>query len=102
MSKQTFQPFSVSTGQDSYGQRSDFSGFPERCDEQADVGPNCPLKTSDLPAPMPMAEFDHCCGQHRWGTALEDQRTDYANYCENCPLLIERRRERVLRAGRAL
>lgn len=51
---------------------------------------------------MPMAEFNDCCGQHRWGTAIEDQGTDYANHCENCPLLIERRRERVLQTARAL
>lgn len=51
--------------------------------------------------PMPMAEFDDCCGQYRWGTALEDQGGDHANHCENCPILIERR-ERVLRAGRAM
>ena len=101
MSESLRRTLSVSTGHDSYGQRSDFSGFPGRCDEQADVGPNCPLKTSDLPAPMPMAEFDGCCGQYRWGTALEDQGTEYANHCENCPLLIERRRERVLRMARA-
>jgi hypothetical protein len=92
MSNTTPGPLSVSTGHNSYGQRSDFSGFPERCNEQADVGLNCSLKTP--PAPMPMAELDDCCGQHRWGTALQD--------CENCPLLIERRRDRVLQSARAL
>lgn len=52
---------------------------------------------------MPMAEFDDCCGQHRWGTALEDRHSGFENYCENCPALIERREieQRVLRAARA-
>jgi hypothetical protein len=37
---------SVSTGHNGYGQRSDFSGFPGRCDEQADVGLNRSLEAS--------------------------------------------------------
>jgi hypothetical protein len=35
-------------------------------------------------------EHDGCCGQHRWGTTLEDQSTPYASYCQNCPRLPER------------
>jgi hypothetical protein len=51
--------------------------------------------------PMPMAEFDECCGQCRWGTAMEDRGSETGNYCENCPALIEHRRARVLQAARA-
>lgn len=56
---------------------------------------------SECDRPVPMPEFDDCCGQLRWGTALEDQGGEYANICENCPRLIERR-ERVLQQARAL
>jgi hypothetical protein len=56
---------------------------------------------SEATRPMPMAEFDECCGQCRWGTALEDRGTDGGAICENCPQLIQRRRERVLREARA-
>ena len=59
-------------------------------------------QASDIPAPMPLAELDDCCGQYRWGTAIVDHGVGFANYCENCPLLIERRSERVLYAARAL
>lgn len=62
-------------------------------------------RASDIPAPMPMAEFDDCCGQYRWGTAIEDRVSGQENFCDNCPVLlerIERRRERVLQAARAL
>jgi len=47
-------------------------------------------------------EFDDCCGQYRWGTAIEDRGTDGEAMCANCPRLIERRRERLLREARAL
>lgn len=54
--------------------------------------------------PMPMAEFDDCCGQYRTrvGVAFGDIEQDVENYCENCPLLIERKREQILRVARAL
>lgn len=53
--------------------------------------------------PMSMAEFDQCCGQMHWtGGALEQCGTRFTEACENCPLLIERRRDEVLRAARAL
>jgi hypothetical protein len=47
--------------------------------------------------PMPLAEAAECCG------AL-DQSTEpgFDITCDNCPLLIERRRADVLRAARAL
>jgi hypothetical protein len=47
--------------------------------------------------PMSTAEFDQCCGKHHWG-----EHPELKPQCENCPLLIERRRHDVLRAARAL
>lgn len=52
--------------------------------------------------PMPLAEAAECCGQVRWNAAGEDRGTGFDTYCENCPLLIERQRERVLQAARAM
>jgi len=53
--------------------------------------------------PMPLAELDACCGQLHWtGSALEQCGTSFTDACENCPLLIERKREAALRMARAL
>lgn len=46
-------------------------------------------------APMSFAEAAECCGQ----LDVEDAR--FQNACANCPLLIERRRDDVLRTARA-
>lgn len=52
--------------------------------------------------PMSLAELDACCGQLHWtGAALEQCGTNFTAACENCPLLIERRRDRVLQLARA-
>ncbi|WP_156433702.1 hypothetical protein [Bradyrhizobium retamae] len=47
--------------------------------------------------PMPLAELNECCGRlqvEEWA-GLREQ-------CQNCPLLIERRREHALYLARAL
>lgn len=48
--------------------------------------------------PMPLAEAAECCGQYRWDAAVDDARV---HHCENCPLLIERKRDDFLRRARA-
>ena len=58
-------------------------------------------RASEMPAPMPMAELAECCGAFRVGIAFGDHEEDVDEYCENCPLLIGRRRERVLQMARA-
>ena len=53
-------------------------------------------------SPMSLAEANECCGQYRWADWALDAWTLDA-YCENCPLLIERREHpEVLRAARAM
>lgn len=93
---------SVSTGRNGYGQRSDFSGFPGRCDEQADVGLNRSL--GDTHSPMPLAEAAECCGLLPW-LGIERHHDD-GEPCANCPLVIEpsepRENPDVMRAARAL
>lgn len=51
-------------------------------------------------SPMSLAEFDECCGRRHWDMVLGDHGAELANHCENCPALIERRRE-ALRSARA-
>jgi hypothetical protein len=49
--------------------------------------------------PMPLAEADQCCGAVQW-IEVEDHWS--IDVCPNCPLLIERKREDVMRAARAM
>lgn len=54
--------------------------------------------------PMSLAEAAECCGQYRWGHWALDGLDGHEAHCENCPLLIERKRDNpdVLRAARAM
>jgi hypothetical protein len=55
------------------------------------------IRTQTATMPMALAEAVECCGALNQSTEPGFDIT-----CENCPLLIERRRDDVLRAARAL
>ena len=55
------------------------------------------IRTQIDPMPMPLAEAAECCGALNQSTEPGFDIT-----CDNCPLLLERRRDDVLRAARAL
>lgn len=50
---------------------------------------------SDHLRPMPLAELNECCGK------LSVDGTGPHEPCENCPLLIERKRAHALKLARA-
>lgn len=56
-------------------------------------------QVDDAAKPMTLAEAAECCGQLHFRAEVDDAGVVY---CENCPLLIERKREDILRQARAL
>lgn len=46
---------------------------------------------------MPLAEADHCCGELH----LNEYAGGLIPPCDDCPLLIERKREHALKLARA-
>lgn len=52
---------------------------------------------TDRLRPMPLAEADACCGELH----LNKYTGAVIPPCDNCPLLIERKREAALRLARA-
>ena len=55
------------------------------------------MNQPDADRPMPLAELNECCGRLH-----ADEWKGLQDTCENCPLLIERKREHVLQLARAL
>jgi hypothetical protein len=51
---------------------------------------------TDHQRPMPLAELNECCGRLQ-----VDEWTGPHSACDNCPLLIERKREHALKLARA-
>jgi hypothetical protein len=55
------------------------------------------MNRQDADRPMPLAEVDHCCGELH----LNEYARELIPPCHDCPLLIERKREQVLKLARA-